>query len=502
MSRTMLQWTYRAVVFLLLGTFVPGLLCAGEILDESWFAITLGPDYFGYLHSLLERTQWQGKEVVATTEYMEFTLARMGMEMKASMKSEYIDDLELEPVYFRSEMNISAMQSITEGYVKGREIDITQTMGGQTQKHAITLDEDTIFPSAKFREAQAGKFSTGSKHTFQIFIPDFLTVVKTTVHVIGPETIVIEGTSYETLKAISRSDVTSNTPTTEWIDQAGNIIQFETEMMGSTIKGIKTTREKAVQSDQKAPSLDIFRDLLIKPNEPILEPEQAQSARFQLTFKKAPDQYEMISDTRQHVISREQDQVILQTHKIALPAETGLTLPVKDPALSAYLEPSSFIQSDDPKIKAQAEQICGDERDLVRAAQKINTWVFENIKKKNLNVGFASASEVVNNLEGDCSEHSVLATALCQAIGIPARLCMGLMYSPQMNAFGYHLWFEIHAGQWYQLDPTFNQAAVDITHITISRGNMNGSELLQASADLNNFASNMEIKVIEVRYHN
>ena len=51
-----------------------------------------------------------------------------------------------------------------------------------------------------------------------------------------------------------------------------------------------------------------------------------------------------------------------------------------------------------------------------------------------------------------------------------------------------------------QIDPTFNQDAVDVTHILISRGDMNGSELLTASAELNAYAANMDIMVIEVRY--
>ncbi|MDR0499104.1 MAG: transglutaminase-like domain-containing protein, partial [Holophagales bacterium] len=54
-------------------------------------------------------------------------------------------------------------------------------------------------------------------------------------------------------------------------------------------------------------------------------------------------------------------------------------------------------------------------------ACRINTFVFDLIRNKELDVGFATAPEVARNPRGDCTEHTVLAIALLRRLGIPAR---------------------------------------------------------------------------------
>ena len=77
-------------------------------------------------------------------------------------------------------------------------------------------------------------------------------------------------------------------------------------------------------------------------------------------------------------------------------------------------------------------------------AQRLNHWVFQNIREKNFGVGFAAASEVARNLTGDCSEHAVLLAALRRACDIPARVVVGLVYVEKHQGFGYHMWDEVY----------------------------------------------------------
>ena len=61
-------------------------------------------------------------------------------------------------------------------------------------------------------------------------------------------------------------------------------------------------------------------------------------------------------------------------------------------------------------------------------ANAINHWVYRNIRDKNFKVAFAAAGEVARNLSGDCTEHAVLAAAMCRAVGVPSRVVVGLVY--------------------------------------------------------------------------
>ena len=69
------------------------------------------------------------------------------------------------------------------------------------------------------------------------------------------------------------------------------------------------------------------------------------------------------------------------------------------------------------------------------------------LNAKDFSQAFASAAEVVDTHEGDCTEHAVLLAALCRARGIPARVAIGLVYMPATHEFGYHMWTEVYIGK-------------------------------------------------------
>ena len=76
--------------------------------------------------------------------------------------------------------------------------------------------------------------------------------------------------------------------------------------------------------------------------------------------------------------------------------------------------------------------------------RRLETFVRNYIEIKSLRVGYASASEVVRDREGDCTEHAVLLAALARALDIPARVATGIAYSPmyagRRHVFVPHAW--------------------------------------------------------------
>jgi hypothetical protein len=130
-----------------------------------------------------------------------------------------------------------------------------------------------------------------------------------------------------------------------------------------------------------------------------------------------------------------------------------------DKAALEALKPTRHVESDDRMIVEKAREIVGDTEDAAEAARKLAGWVFANLSDKSLAVGYASASEVMRTLSGDCTEHSVLLTALCRAAGIPARTASGMLYAPafmgRKNIWGGHQWTQVHlGGKWVDLDAT------------------------------------------------
>jgi transglutaminase-like putative cysteine protease len=130
----------------------------------------------------------------------------------------------------------------------------------------------------------------------------------------------------------------------------------------------------------------------------------------------------------------------------------------------------------DPKVAELAKQAAGDETDPRKLADKLSRFVSSHVLKKNLSVGFATASEVARSREGDCTEHGVLLAALGRANGIPSRIVTGLVYTDDFggksNVLVGHLWTQFWiAGRWLDVDAALGQHTdVDPTHIAMSVG--------------------------------
>ncbi len=138
------------------------------------------------------------------------------------------------------------------------------------------------------------------------------------------------------------------------------------------------------------------------------------------------------------------------------------TLPLKidDPEVRRFLAPTDMAQSDNPQIIARAREIVGDERDALVAAAKIVEAVYADIDKQAGVRGSATATEVLQNGAGDCTEHAVLVVALMRAAGIPARTVDGIVMLAERDGSGvagYHAWAEIWLGQWIGVDATVNE---------------------------------------------
>ena len=150
-----------------------------------------------------------------------------------------------------------------------------------------------------------------------------------------------------------------------------------------------------------------------------------------------------------------------------------------------------------------AAEARGDETNAYRLADKLRRYVTDVITDKNLGVGFATASEVARNREGDCSEHGVLLTALGRANGIPSRVVVGLIYVDdfvgQKGVFGFHMWTQMYVdGQWVDLDAAMRETDCNPTHIAVATSSLQEEGLLEVVGPLMKVIGNLQIEVLEV----
>ena len=179
------------------------------------------------------------------------------------------------------------------------------------------------------------------------------------------------------------------------------------------------------------------------------------------------------------------------TLKREIRPESTYSLPSVDPAMQQYLEPTPFIQSAGKEIVEKAREIVGAEKDPVRAAELINRWVYSNIKKIPT-PSMPDAQSVLVTRQGDCNEHAVLAAALARAVGLPARVVVGLVYSGE--EFYYHAWVTYWAGKtWVTGDPLLNLLPVGPTHLALLYGDVD------KHVNVISFLGRLKLKVLETR---
>ncbi len=141
----------------------------------------------------------------------------------------------------------------------------------------------------------------------------------------------------------------------------------------------------------------------------------------------------------------------------------------KSPDLKKYLESELVIESDDPLIISEAVRLSAGSKDSWEAAVRLSKWVAENIA--GALPGGISAINTLKTREAECGGHSRLLAAFCRAVGIPARLSVGCMYTAYYSGgFGQHAWTEVYMGDagWIPVDATINEPDyIDAGHIRL-----------------------------------
>lgn len=144
--------------------------------------------------------------------------------------------------------------------------------------------------------------------------------------------------------------------------------------------------------------------------------------------------------------------------------------PLTDPSGGTYLAHDLNVESDHPDIRRLAQRIAGGESNAWKAALAVNRWVAVNLKKE-YGASADRATDVLAQLKGDCTEHSLLAVALLRSLGIPAKRADGVVYlrnDDGVPAFYWHEWVSVWVGnEWVDMDPTFNQSIADATHLAL-----------------------------------
>jgi hypothetical protein len=360
---------------------------------------------------------------------------------------------------------------------------IALVSAGDTQTTRVRLTRPIVLPTVlPLRLAFGGDLKPGSRYTIRTFDPLLLAERDVAVTIAAESTLVVADSAdydstamawiparFDTVRAFRIDQETNGIETSAWIDAQGRVVRA-TNPAGFTVE--RSPFEIAHENFRHRDTARVARaSAAPRPGDIVAAtalaaqvraaPERLRELRVRLSGASLAGLD--LAGGAQRVAG---DTLVVRRQEIPAAA---YRLPARDTALLPYLRPEPLIQSGDHRVRAQARQIAGRERDPARLAARLTDWVYGHVEKRPT-VSVPSAVRVLAERRGDCNEHTVLYVALARAAGLPARAAAGLVYLDRR--FYYHAWPEVWLGDWVAVDPTLDQFPADATHLRFVGGGL------------------------------
>ncbi|OHB73880.1 MAG: hypothetical protein A2Z25_09965 [Planctomycetes bacterium RBG_16_55_9] len=482
------------VFCLLLAVIYParaGLAASKPASDEKeYLAVFMEGKKVGFaVHS---RVVSEGK--VTTSEYVSITLSRVAVSMTVEMKETSIETAAGEPLGFELEQKLGAMVMTVAGTVdKQGKIDLATKSMGSEQKRTLQWPQGAVMAEGlRLLELKKG-LKEGQGYSVKIFSPGILQAVDTQIRIGPMQNVDLLGR----IVALRQITTTLNMPgageivSTGYVDEDLGVQKTTMPIAGMNVEMVACAKEFALSQNDV---LDVIDKMFLASPEPLHNLDSVKSITYHLAPKQGAADLTIPSDDNQQVRRLRNDNLIVTVRPVA--ASPGTTFPYKgsNAAILEATKPTRFLQSEHKDVITLARRAVGDTKDAAEAAKKIEAFVGEYVENRSLSVGYASAAEVAASRQGDCSEFAVLTAAMCRAVGIPARVVVGVAYVSDFaghRGFGGHAWTQAYmGGKWIGLDASFKgggRGGYDAGHVALAAGNGNPEDFFNLAATVGQF---------------
>lgn len=498
--------------------FLPLLLAAPEVpvpasaepvfreLERHYAVILQGTERVGKAMDI----NWQSGEGDAaqykTEEIVTLLIRRGPSVIEVTSTSTIVEDARGLPLSFK--MSTVAGQSVQEmrGERQGKQFAVV-TRGNQQMMAAV---EGAIGPAMSERMIREIAKKTGEKTTLTEFVSSAPHIPNTVVlKAMGKDSKTLLGKEQSLWRVEEQTSLFPGESIILWLDDDGKLSAQEMPIPG--LGKVLFVDVKEEEWKKAVNPIEVFISSLIKPTGVSGEWYNATRAVMKLSLPEGK-KITLWSGEGQtvHITANPNISELVNEKQTWKPEDFQKPPPFEaTEETKEFLASSSVIEASDPSIISLAQKAVGEEKNPVLAARKIELFVRQYVKDKNLDSVFATAKETAASRSGDCSEHAVLAVALCRAVGLPARIVVGLVHAPvsgpaakdfPSGIFGFHMWGEalVSPGQWMPVDAA--QPVFTVSHIAIDKTALSGPN---PSFDLVlrcfQMMQNLKIEVVELK---
>lgn len=432
-------------------------------LGENWYGLYMNGAKIGYSSS---EVTVDSQGLIHSEENAVFKLNMAGIKQDMAFKTHrtYGKDGALKEV--SSDSNDISGKNKFHAIVQGEQLILTSIVGGQKSTKTLPKPSETLQDMERIMTLVANNPKIGDTVTFKAFEPMYAIEIEAIITILAQEERILDGVKTKVYKTESKLP-TMGITSIGYISEDGTTLEEK-------MAGVITVR---LEPKEIALNANYANDTIISNAAIIDLPITKARTRDELTLRiSGPLTEDLILNDDNQTFTIDGDAYTFVGKKLSLKESDAPNIPITEASVQQWLQPTTFVQSDNQLLIKKAKEIIGDETNAAKISEALSNWVSDNMTPT-FSARLSNSLEVLDSLEGDCTEHSMLFIGLARAAGLPAHEVAGLIYAPGPNpGFYFHQWAKVWVGQWIEVDPTFNQPIADATHIRLVEG-----ELLEQS---------------------
>lgn len=464
---------------------------------DVWYSTYVLGAKVGWQHTRVRHVEHEGRPAVRTETAVHIVMRRGKSTVEMDIQMADVSAPGGGLLAFSSEIKQLGTSIASRGSVADGKLEIATTTRDKTSTASLPWKPEYGGPSAVEHSLTAQPMRPGEKRTIEALLPVFNQLGTVELVARQNEQVKLPGGTFELLRIESETRFPGGQTIRDviWTDCTGQPLKMYSSAMDSELYA--ATRETA-EDPQGLGQLDFNLDEAVDVHPSITQPHDTKLVRYRVTLARGNPAEAFPSGPSQQVKAIDAHAAEITVVALRPGEPVGSAVPA-DPPGDGDRQPNNLIQSDNPKIVALVREAVGDEKDPWQKALALERFVHGYVRAKNFSTAFASAAEVADTREGDCTEHAVLLAAVCRAAGIPARVAIGLVYHE--GKFYYHMWDEVWVDQrWIGLDATLSRGGVGAAHLKLAHSDLKGSSAFAAFLPVVNvLGRGLKIEVLEQR---
>jgi hypothetical protein len=442
----------------------PRLLAAQRIdiaslAGTDWYGLYLNGEKAGFSQNTLTVESDGAMSLVENAEFR-ISMAGARQDMQIYSKRMYDPDGGLRSIEYR--VVDPAGPKAFQATVVGGELLLKSDIAGTSSEKRLPKPKESLADALKQVQLVGKNAKVGDELAFSVFEPMYEKELEGTSRIDAIEERVLDGVPTRVFRILSELPAMG-------INSCSSVTEDGT-ILEDVIGGIITMR---IEPEAMAKDVNYSNDVIVSNaalvDTPVRNPRTRDTLRLRIEGPLTPEH--LFSDERQ-TMRIVKDHVEFIGRLVSVHGITAAQIPITEPSVLAWVKPSMYIQSDDPKLVEKAREIVGDAKDAREISNRLCAWVHDNVRTA-FSAQLTNALDVLERLEGDCTEYSTLFIGLARAAGLPAREVAGLIYMEGAQpGFYFHQWAKVWVGKWIDVDPTFNEVLADATHIKLAEGDL------------------------------